>query len=52
MNYVTFKVTCSKCMVLSERPCHKEHTNMQNMNTLSLVIKKLWPMFKNFKSIS
>ena len=44
------KVTISTFIVLSERPCHKEH--VPNMKALPLSINELWPMLKFFKSRS
>ena len=41
------KFTYSKVMVLSERPCLEKH--MQNIKTLSLRIRKVWPMLQFFK---
>ena len=41
------KLTYSKFMVLSDRPCHKE--DMQNMKTQSLMIKKVMTNVKVFQ---
>ena len=47
---VTVKVALSKFMVLSERPCHKEH--VLNMKAVPLNTNELWPTLKFSKSRS
>ena len=43
----TDKVTCLKSMELLKRSGHKP-----NMNTQSLTVRKLWPMFKSRSKVT
>ena len=56
----TVKVTCLNSMVPLERHGHKEHICqiwtpslfMPNMNTQSLTVRKLWPMFRSRSKVT